>query len=121
MGATRYVCGGILIDHGRLRILGSGCEWLNRRIYDFNLGKSFAEARRMPSYLLVADDVLSGFFAINGSAFAGEAGNVFSYAPGSGEMGYLQFVYWALCGVRRNFTSRLDGRAGRGCCELKPR
>lgn len=99
MGATRYVCGGILIDHGRLRILGSGCKRLNRGIYDFTLGKSFAEARRMPSYLLVADDVLGGFFAINGGAFAGEAGNVFYYAPGSGEwedceMGYLQFVYW---------------------------
>ena len=94
MGATRYVCGGILIDHGRLRILGSGCKRLNRGIYDFTLGKSFAEARRMPSYLLVADDVLGGFFAINGGAFAGEAGNVFYYAPGSGEwedceMGYL--------------------------------
>ena len=99
IGATCYVCGGILIDHGRLRILGSGCKRLNRGIYDFTLGKSFAEARRMPSYLLVADDVLGGFFAINGSAFAGEAGNVFYYAPGSGEwedceMGYLQFVYW---------------------------
>ena len=81
-------------SRGRLRILGSGCERLNRGIYDFNLGKSFAEARRMPSYLLVADDVLGGFFAINGGAFAGEAGNVFYYAPGSGEwedceMGYL--------------------------------
>lgn len=66
---------------------------------------------------LVADDVLGGFFAINGSAFAGEAGNVFYYAPGSGEwedceMGYSQFVYWAPCGVRRNFTSRLYRRAG---------
>lgn len=117
MGATRYGCGGILIDHGRLRIFGSGCERLNRGIYDFNLGKSFAEARRMPSYLLVADDVLGGFFAINGSAFAGEAGNVFYYAPGSGEwedceMGYSQFVYWRCAAIRRNFTSRLDGRAG---------
>lgn len=72
-------------SRGRLRILGSGCKRLNRGIYDFTLGKSFAEARRMPSYLLVADDVLGGFFAINGGAFAGEAGNVFYYAPGSGE------------------------------------
>ena len=68
----------------RLRILGSGCKRLNRGIYDFTLGKSFVEARRMPSYLLVADDVLGGFFAINGSAFASEAGNVFYYAPGPG-------------------------------------
>lgn len=106
-----------MIDHGRLRIFGSGCERLNRGIYDFNLGKSFAEARRMPSYLLVADDVLGGFFAINGGAFAGEAGNVFYYAPGSGEwedceMGYSQFVYWALCGDSQKFYEpfRWEGR-----------
>ena len=117
MGATRYGCGGILIDHGRLRILGSGRKRLNRGIYDFTLGKSFAEARRMPSYLLVADDVLGGFFAINGSAFAGEAGNVFYYAPGSGEwedceMGYSQFVYWALCSDSQKFYEpfRWEGR-----------
>ena len=107
-GRNPLGCGGILIDHGRLRILGSGCERLNRGIYDFNLGKSFVEARRMPSYLLVADDVLGGFFAINGGAFASEAGNVFYYAPDSGEwedceMGYLQFVYWALCGDSQKF------------------
>ena len=73
--------------------LGLWLRAAKSRDYDFTLGKSFAEARRMPSYLLVADDVLGGFFAINGSAFAGEAGNVFYYAPGSGEwedceMGY---------------------------------
>ena len=39
----------------------------------------------MPSYLLVADDVLGGFFAINGGAFDGKAGNIFYYAPDSGE------------------------------------
>ena len=39
----------------------------------------------MPSYLLVADDVLGGFFAINGGTFCGKAGNVFYYAPDSGE------------------------------------
>ncbi len=39
----------------------------------------------MPSYLLVADDVSGGFFAINGGAFDGKAGNIFYYAPDSGE------------------------------------
>ena len=117
MGATLYGCGRILIDHGRLRILGSGCERLNRGIYDFNLGKSFVEARRMPSYLLVADDVLGGFFTINGSAFASEAGNVFYYAPDSGEWedcetGYLQFVYWALCGDSQKFYEPFRWDAG---------
>mgnify|MGYP000969392700 FL=1 len=39
----------------------------------------------MPGYLLVADDVLGGFFEINGGAFDGKAGNIFYYAPDSGE------------------------------------
>lgn len=108
MGAIVYGCDGILIDHGWLRILGSGCERLNRGIFSFNIGKSFTAAGERPSYLLVADDVLGGFFAINGGAFAGEAGNVFYYAPDSGEwedceMGYSQFVYWALCGDTLKF------------------
>ena len=36
----------------------------------------------MSSNLLAANDVLDGFFAINGGAFGGKAGNVF---------------YWVLC------------------------
>ena len=47
-----------LIGGGWLRVLGSGRERMERRIYSFNLGKSFSETGQMPSYLLVADDVL---------------------------------------------------------------
>ena len=103
MGALVYGCGGIVIDGGWLRLLGSGCEQMKRGIYSFNFGKSFSEAGQMPSYLLVADDVLGGFFAVNGGAFGGKAGNVFYYAPDSGkwedtQLGYSQFLYWAFCG-----------------------
>lgn len=66
-------------------MLGSGCERMRRGIYSFNLGKSFSEAEQIPSYLLVADDILGGFFAINGDAFDRKAGNIFYYAPDSGE------------------------------------
>ena len=69
MGALVYSCGGIVVDGGWLRVLGSGCERMRRGIYSFNLGKSFSKAGQMPSYLLVTDDVLGGFFAINGGAF----------------------------------------------------
>lgn len=103
MGALAHGSSGIVIDGGWLRVLGSGCEQMKRGIYSFNLGKSFSEAGQMPSYLLVADDILGGFFAINGGAFYGKAGNVFYYAPDSGEwedtqLAYSQFLYWALCG-----------------------
>ena len=50
--------GGTVIDGGWLRVLGSGRERMERGIYSFNLGKSFSETGQMPSYLLVADDVL---------------------------------------------------------------
>lgn len=62
-------------------------------IYSFNLDKSFSEVGQMPSYLLVANDVLSVFFAINGGAFGGKAGNVFYYAPDSGKWEDTQLDY----------------------------
>jgi len=102
MGALVYGCGGIVIDGGWLRLLGSGCEQMKRGIYSFNLGKSFS--------------VLGGFFAVNGGAFGGKAGNVFYYAPDSGkwedtQLGYSQFLYWALSGDISKFYElyRWDG------------
>jgi len=74
---------------------------MKRGIYGFNLGKSVSKAGQMPSYLLVADDVLGGFFAINGGAFGGKAGNVFYYVPDSGkwedpQLGYSRFLLGTL-------------------------
>ena len=46
MGAFVYGCGGIVIDGGWLRLLGSGYEQVKCGIYSFNLGKSFSEVDR---------------------------------------------------------------------------
>ena len=61
-------------------------------------------------------DILGGFFAVNGGAFGGKVGNVFYYAPDSGEwedtqLGYSQFLYWALSGDISKFYElyRWDG------------
>lgn len=48
MGALVYGCGGIVVDGGWLRVLGSGCECMKRGIYSFNLGKSFSKAGQIP-------------------------------------------------------------------------
>ncbi|WP_299030351.1 DUF2625 family protein [uncultured Campylobacter sp.] len=116
MGALAYGCGGIVVDGGWLRVLGSGCECMKRGIYSFNLGKSVSEAGQMPSYLLVADDILGGFFAISGGAFGGKAGNVFYYVLDSGEwedtqLGCSQFLYWVPCSDISKFYElyRWDG------------
>ena len=59
MGAIAYETGGVLVDHGWLRILGAGNPKLPRNLAEWNRGRS-------SGYLLVADDVVGGFFAING-------------------------------------------------------
>src|SRR4051794_1850209 len=61
MGAIAYETGGILIDHGWLRVLGSGSPRVTRTLPAWNQGRG-------DGFYLVADDVVGGFFAINGGA-----------------------------------------------------
>ena len=72
MGAILYETGGILINKGWIRILGSGCERLDRGMFQWNKGKTFENYGEPPAYLLVANDILGGLFAINGGAFGQE-------------------------------------------------
>jgi hypothetical protein len=75
MGAIIYETGGILVDNGWLRILGSGCPAMNRDLMGWNQDKQ-------QGFLLVADDVVGGFYAINGGAFGPESiGKIFYFAP----------------------------------------
>ncbi|GAB3811098.1 hypothetical protein GCM10028895_00940 [Pontibacter rugosus] len=53
MGAIVYESGGILVDDGWIRILGSGSEKLNRSIMEWNRGKSFKSEGEQLSFLLV--------------------------------------------------------------------
>jgi Protein of unknown function DUF2625 len=94
MGAIAYETGGILIDHGWLRLLGSGNPKLPRSIVDWNAGRS-------SGYLLFADDAVGGFFAINGGALGSDQGVVYYWAPDtlnweSLGLGYSDFLCWAL-------------------------
>ena len=109
MGAIVYETGGILIDNGWVRILGSGSERLNRGICEWNKGKSFENYGEQPSFLLVADDIMGGLFAINGGAFGGEGlGNIFYLAPDTlewedMECNYSNFLDWAFSGDIKRF------------------
>ena len=56
-----------------------------------------------PGYLLVADDVLGGFFAINGGSLGPELGSLFYFAPDSLKWeclnrGYSEILLWWLQG-----------------------
>ena len=83
LGAVIYNSGGIMVDNGWIRILGSGSAKLNRSVPEWNKGKTIQEYGDKPSYLLIADDAAGGFFAINYGAFGEDLKNVYYLAPNS--------------------------------------
>lgn len=94
LGAMAYETGGLLIDHGWLRVLGSGHGHLSRNLADWNEG-------RVQGALLVADDAVGGFFAINGGGLGADVGAMYYWAPDTLqweplEVGYSDFLAWAL-------------------------
>src|SRR5688572_2690078 len=108
MGAIIAQTGGILVDHGWLRILGGGQERLPRSLPDWNKGRTWLDLSLPPPLLLVADDVIGGFFAVNGGALTSARGHIHYFAPDSLawedlEMGYSEFVQWAVSGDVESF------------------
>jgi hypothetical protein len=81
MGAVIYFTGGILIDNGWIRLLGSGSNMLPRSLPGWNKGKTFNNFGDRPGYLLIADDAIGGFFAVNGGALGADMGKVYYLAP----------------------------------------
>ncbi len=126
MGAVVYETGGITVADGWLRILGSGSTALNRDLMGWNKGKQ-------DGLLLVADDVLGGFFALNGGAF-GQAsiGKIYYLAPENLkweplDFGYSDFLIFCFSGNLDEFydgmrwkgwqqeVAKIDGTQGIGC------
>lgn len=94
MGAIIYETGGLLVDHGWIRILGSSHPRLPRSVPSWNMGKSFLGNGQTPSMLLVADDVVGGFFALNGGGLGeGSVGLVHYLAPDTLNFECLHFSY----------------------------
>lgn len=93
MGAIVYMTGGILIDHGLIRILGSGSEKLNRSFPVWNKGKAFTDFGKDSSFLLIADDAIGGFFLLNGGGLGDDLGKVYYFAPDTLEFEPLDLTY----------------------------
>ena len=103
IGAVIYETGGILIHHGWLRILGSGSFKLARGLMDWNFSKSFSQSGEKPKYLLVADDVIGGYFALNGGSLGKNLGKIYYFSPKDLSWHDLNFTYteflsWGLNG-----------------------
>jgi Protein of unknown function DUF2625 len=105
MGALVYETGGVLIDQGWLRLLGSGHPQLQRSLPSWNEGKA-------DGFYLIADDAAGGFFALNGGAFGEDIGCVHYWPPDSLDwepidLGYSQFLHWCLSADLEKFYSSL--------------
>ena len=112
MGAIIYLTGGILIEDGWIRILGSGSPELDRSLPQWNKGKTFDNYGDQPKFLLVADDVVGGFFAINGGALGSEMGMIYYLAPDdlkweSLHIGYTDFINFCFVGDMKLFYGDL--------------
>ena len=108
MGALIFETGGVLVDGGWLRILGSGHPRLPRTLPGWNKDRTWSEGEPAPPLLLVADDVIGGSFAVNGGALDGPPGHVHYFAPErleweSLERGYSDFFQWTLEGDLEKF------------------
>ncbi|MBN2193316.1 MAG: DUF2625 domain-containing protein [Polyangiaceae bacterium] len=108
MGAIVHKCGGLLIDHGWIRLLGAGHPRLPRSLATWNYGDVDEPRERMAGALLVADDVLGGFFALNGGALSGAPGSVHYLPPDTLKWedlgrGYTAFLKFLLTGNLAKF------------------
>lgn len=93
MGAIIYATGGILVDHGWIRILGGGSAKLTRTLSSWNQDKTFDSTGKPPGYLFIADDAIGGFFALNGGYLGKDLGKVYYLAPESLEYVPLEITY----------------------------
>lgn len=108
LGAIAFHSGGLLVDAGWVRVLGSGHHRLPRDLAGWNRLGAPSAAHRQPGALLVADDVLGGFFAVNGGGLPAEDGNVCYLSPDTLEwedlgIGYTNWMCWLLTGPVTDF------------------
>ncbi|MDB4937847.1 MAG: hypothetical protein JWP87_4819 [Labilithrix sp.] len=99
LGALAHETGGVLVDHGYLRMFGAGSPRLPRPLVAWNADVAVS----LESYIIVADDVVGGVFAIDTGGLGGKPGRIHYFAPDSlewedTELGHSDFVSWAFEG-----------------------
>lgn len=103
MGAIALECGGLLIDKGWLRILGSGNDKISGSLLSWNNLDGTEIEYPMEKAMIIAYDVVGGFYAINAGELGSSFKSVFYFAPDTlewedTEKGYTDFILWALNG-----------------------
>ncbi len=114
LGKVALETGGILIDHGWIRFLGSGCAQMQGNLLNWNTTK---DSTGLPGAFFVAYDVIGGFFAINGGVLPDEkVGTILYWGPDTLEWhslggSYAQLFNWAITADlnQRYHTMRWSG------------
>lgn len=106
LGAMVGEGGGLIVDHGWLRILGAGAEGLPG-VHEAN-----DLAAGPPSVLEIAWDALGGRFAINGGGLDAPPGEVCYWGPDTLDWqsiggGHSAFIAWALSEALGDFYASL--------------
>lgn len=112
LGAVALETGGILVDHGWLRLFGAGSVEMQASFTSWNKIGDAPQIEPLQCALVVGYDAVGGFFAVNSGEFDGEQGHVFYFGPdtlqwGSLDRGYSEFVYWALTANLSDFYAEL--------------
>src|SRR2546422_11683093 len=74
LGAVALETGGILLDHGWLRLVGSGSERMPGDFITWNTSREGYQA--FDGGIIIGFDAVGGFFTINVGAFPGELGDI---------------------------------------------
>ena len=116
LGAVAWETGGLLVDHGWLRVLGSGHPRLPRSLLDWNRGRTFTGESAVRTHVLVADDVVGGLFAVGCGEGGFKGGEITYCSPDtlrweSLGMGYSEFLRSTFSGRLAEFSAeyRWDG------------
>ncbi len=110
MGALAYETGGVFFDHSWLRFLGSGHPRRPGTLASWNALTTpgspdiNALSPALVGGVVVAYDVMGGFFAVNGGAFAGDQGKLFYLSADTLaweplNLSYSDLLHWACTGV----------------------
>ena len=111
MGSIALETGGLLIDHGWMRILGAGAEAMSSTLASWNGLEATREIEPIDDALVVANDAVGGVFALNGGAFDGEPAR--SSTSGDARLAghvdgvFQSFLQWACAGDLSRFYDEL--------------
>ncbi|MCM3337488.1 DUF2625 domain-containing protein [Paenibacillus sp. MER TA 81-3] len=99
LGSIACHSGGVMVDRGWIKLLGSGSELVYGDLLSWNgLGEDTRIAP-LRGACVIAYDMAGGFFALNGGRFGEEEHSVYYFAPDTlewenTELAYSEFLAW---------------------------